>query len=509
MGRRLRFVGAWLSLLVLAALAPVAVQAQAPPLAGLDGYVEAAMRDWDVPGMAIAVVKDDSVVFARGYGVRQLGRPDPVDENTVFAIASITKSFTSASVGMLVDEGRVAWDDPVTRHLPSFQLRDPWVTRAFTVRDLLSHRSGLERGDWLWFGTDYDRDEVVHHLRYLREAGDFRTTYGYSNNMYIAAGQLIANVTGMSWDDFVTERIFQPLGMTRSNTSVRGLPGLDNVAIPHEKLEGRVRTVAHGNLDNEGPGGSINSSVNQMAQWMRLNLNGGTVDGRRLLDSASLAEIHRPHTIIRFDESEAAQYPGVDFMAYGFGWRTQDYRGRKLLQHGGAFDGMRSQIALIPEERLGVIILTNLGRGHDLHGALRNRVLDAFLGAEPRDWSAEYLERVRADQERYEQGEREWDAARVAGTSPTLPLEHYAGRYADDAFGEARVTHDAEGLVVTLGPRHTGRLEHWHYDTFIATWENPLWGRSAITFPVNAVGRVPEMDVRGLRTYRRVEDVDG
>lgn len=501
-----RLLSGCFAVLMLVVGAPAA--AQDAPLPGFDAYVEAAMRDWEVPGLAVAVVQADSVIFARGYGVRELGRQEPVDENTVFAIASITKSFTAAAVGMLVDEGRVAWDDRVTRHLPGFELSDPWVTRAFTVRDLLSHRSGLERGDWLWFGTDYDRDEVVHHLRYLRTAGEFRSTYGYSNNMYIAAGQLIASVTGMSWDEFVTQRIFHPLGMNRSNTSVRELPHIDNVAIPHEKLGGRIRSVAHGNLDNEGPGGSINSSVRQMAQWIRLNLNDGAVDGRRLLDSASLAEIHAPQTIIRFSESHAEQYPGVHFMAYGFGWSMQDYRGRKLLQHGGAFDGMRSQIALLPEERVGVIVLTNLGRGHELHGALRNRLLDAFLDAQPRDWSSDYLARVRANRERYEHGEREWDDARVEGTQPTLPLDRYVGTYVDDAFGEARVSHDGGGLIVTLGPRHTGRLEHWHYGTFMATWDNPLWGRSAITFPVDAEGQVRELDVRGLRTYRRVRQSD-
>lgn len=464
------------------------------------------MREWEVPGLAIAVVKDDAVVFARGYGVREMGRPERVDENTVFAIASITKSFTSASVGMLVDEGKVRWDDPVTQHLPSFQLGDPWVTREFTVRDLLSHRSGLERGDWLWFGTSYDRDDVVSHLRYLQPIAGFRGAYGYSNNMYIAAGQLVAAVSGKSWDDFVAERIFQPLGMTRTNTSVLDLPSLNNVAIPHEKLDGRVQRVAHGNLDNEGPGGSINSSVAQMAQWMRLQLSGGSFEGRRLLDSSTVKEIHAPQTIIRFDAQEAALYPGVHFMAYGFGWRLQDYRGHMLVHHGGAFDGMRAHLALIPEERLGLVILTNLGRGHDLHGALRNRILDAYLSARPRDWSTEYLAHVRSAREQSEAGERQWDAARVLGTHPSLPLDRYAGTYVDPGFGEAIITQDGDGLIVRLGPRHTGRLQHWHYETFIATWDNPLLGRSAITFPVDAEGKVPEMDVRGLRSYRRAAD---
>ncbi|HSH44491.1 MAG TPA: serine hydrolase domain-containing protein, partial [Longimicrobiales bacterium] len=286
---------------LLLAAAPMAAPAQAlDPAAqrALDAYVESAMADWGVPGVAIAVVKDDQVVMARGYGEREVGSGEPVDENTVFAIASITKSFTSAAMGMLVEEGRVAWDDPVTEHLSGFQLADPWVTREFTIRDLLSHRAGVERGDWLWFGTDYDRDEVVHHLRYLRPVADFRADYGYSNNMYIAAGQLIAEVTGTNWDDFVTRRIFEPLGMRRSNTTVRALPAMDNVAAPHEELNGALTTVPPGNLDNEGPGGSINSSVAQMAQWIRLMLNGGEVDGRRLLDSATIAEIHSPHVVI-------------------------------------------------------------------------------------------------------------------------------------------------------------------------------------------------------------------
>lgn len=502
-------------LCVLLFLAEAAgAQAQAPPQAparaldGFDAYVEQAMRDWEVPGVAIAVVKDDAVVYSRGFGVRQVGTTLSVDPNTVFAIASLTKSFTSTAVGMLVDEGKVNWDDPVTRHLPEFQLADPWVTRNFTVRDLLSHRSGLERGDWLWFGTPYERDDVVHHLRFLRTTGAFRSDYGYSNNMYITAGRLIANVSGMSWDDFVTERIFRPLGMRRSNTSVLELPELDNIAIPHEKLDGSVRTVPHGNLDNEGPGGSINSSANQMAQWMRFLLGGGAVDGERLIDSSTLAEATTPQTVIRFNEQEAAQYPGVNFMAYGFGWRLQDYRGRKLVQHGGAFDGMRAQIALVPEEGLGIVILTNLGRGHDLQGALRNRVLDAFLGAEERDWSAEYRARLSAAEEGSEAAEREWDASRVSGTRTSLPLERYAGSYEDAAFGTATVRQDADGLVVTLGPRHTGRLEHWHYDTFVATWENPFLGRTAITFPLDAEGNVAAMDVRGVRAYLPVDGTD-
>lgn len=485
------------------AFAPPA-PAQEGPLQGFDAYVERALRDWEVPGAAVAVVRGDSVIFARGYGVRELGKPDRVDENTVFAIASITKSFTAATVGMLVDEGKVGWDQPVARHLPDFQLADPWVSREFTVRDLLSHRSGLERGDWLWHGTDYDRAEVVRCLRHLRPVGPFRTTYGYSNNMYIAAGQMVAAVTGKSWDDVVKERIFAPLGMTRSNTSVRDLPALDNVAAPHEKLQGRMRVVPPGNLDNEGPGGSINSSVMDMTRWIRLQLAGGAFGGRRLVDPATLREMQTPQTVMPITEAHHIYYPDVHFLSYGLGWEMLNYRGEKLVHHGGAFDGMRARLAMLPERDLGVIVLTNRGWGNLLAEVLRNRVLDAFLGAPARDWSAEYLAWSRKQEAESEAYERQVAAERIQGTRPALPLAGYTGTYADEAFGTGTVTLENGRLVMTLGPRHTAELEHWHHDTFRATWKNPALGWSLVTFGFNHDGSVRDVEVGGVRTYRRV-----
>lgn len=495
---------------VLAALAAAApAPAQQAPLQGFDAYVEKALRDWEVPGAAVAVVRGDSVVFARGYGVRELGKPERVDENTVFVIASITKSFTSAAVGMLVDEGKVAFDEPAARYLPDLQLPDPWVSREFTVRDMLAHRSGLERGDWLWHGTAFDRAEVVRRLRHLRPVGPFRTTYGYSNNMYIAAGQMVAGVTGKSWDDVMKERIFRPLGMTRSNTSVLDLPALDNVASPHEKLEGRLRVVPPGNLDNEGPGGSINSSVMDMTRWIRLQLAGGAFGGTRLLDSATLRQAHTPQTLMPITAAHHVYYPDVHFLTYGLGWEILDYRGEKLVHHGGAFDGMRARLAMLPEKDLGVIILTNRGWGNLLAEVLRNRVLDAYLGVPARDWSAEYLAWARKEAAEGEAYERRVAAARIRGTKPALPLAGYTGTYADEAFGAGTVRLENGRLVMTLGPRHTAELEHWHHDTFRAAWRNPALGWSLVTFGFDHDGAVKEVDVGGVRTYRKVAGPGG
>lgn len=492
------------SLLLLSLPATTAALAQQASFQAFDAYVEKAMRDWEVPGAAIAIVRNDSVIFARGYGVRELGKPARVDQNTVFAIASITKSFTSAGVGMLVDEGKVKWDDQAAQHLPDLQFADPWMTREFTVRDMLSHRSGLERGDWLWFGTDYDRAGVVQHMRYLRPVGGFRAVYGYSNNMYIAAGQMINEVSGTSWDDFIKQRIFRPLGMTRSNTSVRDLVGMDNVAAPHEKLNGQLRKVPPGNLDNEAPGGSINSSVTDMTKWIRLQLAGGTFGGRQLIKAATLKETHTPQTIIPITELHVKAYPDIHFLNYGMGWEILNYRGEKVVQHSGAFDGMRARLSMIPEKNVGFVILTNRGWGNTMDAALRNRLLDMLLGAPERDWSTEYLARAKQEQADAEAYERKIRAERIPGTKPSLPLQGYVGSYRDEAFGTIAVTEENGRLAMKLGPRHTGDLEHYHHNTFWATWRNPALGWSLVTFSFAHDGSVTGVDVGGVRTYQRV-----
>src|SRR4030095_7570500 len=269
-----------------------AVSAQQAPGADFEAYVNKSIADWGVPGVAVAIVKDDRVVFARGFGVRQLNKPAPVDEHTLFAIGSSSKAFTAASLAMLVDEKKLKWDDPATKYLPGFQLFDPYSTRELTVNDLVSHRSGLARGDLLWYASHYDRNEVLRRVRYLQPSWRLLYRFGYQNIMFLAAGQIIPSITGKSWDDFVRERIFTPLGMKSSSTSIRALANSDDVASPHARLDDVVRVVSWRNIYNIAPAGSINSNVEDMAQWVRLQLGGGTYDNKRLISSAAVKEMH-------------------------------------------------------------------------------------------------------------------------------------------------------------------------------------------------------------------------
>ena len=371
-----------LALLALLAL-PRPAAAQPAPLEGLDDYVIAAMEAWNVPGLALAVIADGEVVHARGYGVRDVRTGAPVDENTLFAVGSTSKAFTSAALGLLVDEGRLSWDDRVIDHIPWFAMYDAYATRELTVRDLLTHRSGLARGDAVWSRWPHDRHEIIRRIRFLEPTRSFRGAWQYQNLMFLTAGEVVRVASGQTWDDFVDDRIFTPLGMDRSVTSVTELDRLDNVATPHVAIDKAATPVAHKNIDNVGPAGSIYSSVAQMARWVGLHLAGGVHAGERLFSDSVMAEMHRPQMLIQADAPENSLHPRdapMNFNAYGLAWWVLDYRGRKVVDHGGGIDGMRAHVAFMPEEGIGMVALSN-ARPNNLIVALMYRVFDHFLGA--------------------------------------------------------------------------------------------------------------------------------
>ena len=475
---------------------------QEAPLNGFDDYINKALREWEVPGLAIAIIKDDRIVLAKGYGVRKLGDPAPVNERTLFAIGSSSKAFTAASVAMLVDEGKLKWDDPATKYLPDFVLYDPYVTRELTVRDLLSHRSGLERGDLLWYGTEYDRDEILRRTRFLKPTWSLRSTFGYQNLMFLAAGQLIARVSGKSWDEFIRQRIFTPLSMTASNTSIRDLKNADNVSSPHAKIEDKVAVIPWRNIDNIAPAGSINSNVVEMAQWVRLQLGQGEYQKQRLLSSGATKEMQSSQTVIRAEPPYSLFYPEAHFLNYGLGWFLHDYRGRKVVEHGGAIDGMRAQVAMLPEEKLGLVILTNMG-GTTLPLPLMFRIFDAYLGAPPRDWSAEMFKTMKAFEEQGKAAQKKAEAERIKDTRPSLALGEYAGTYKNDLYGEVKVSHQNGKLGVRFGPAFDGDLEHWHYDTFRAKFVTSGVSYAPMTFGLNAQGKIDTltMNLPGVTDY--------
>ena len=486
--------------LVLAAFVPA--YAQEAPLNGFDDYVNKALRDWEVPGLAIAIVKDDRIVLAKGYGVRKLGDPTPVNERTLFAIGSSSKAFTAAAIAMLVDEGKVKWDDPVTKYLPGFELYDPYVTRELTVRDLLSHRSGLERGDLLWYGSEYDRDEILRRTRYLKPTWSLRSTFGYQNLMFLAAGQLIAKVSGKSWDEFMRQRIFVPLSMTASNTSIKDFKNGDNVSSPHGKIEDKIEPIAWRNIDNIAPAGSINSNVVDMTQWVRLQLAQGEYQKQRLLSSGAAKEMQTSQTVIRAEPPFSLFYPEAHFLNYGLGWFLHDYKGRKVVEHGGAIDGMRAQVAMLPEEKLGLVILTNMD-GTILPLALMFRIFDAYLGAPQRDWSPEMLKTIKAFEEQGKAAQKKQEAERVKDTRHSVALAEYAGTYKNDLYGDVKITHDNGKLAVRFGPAFNSGLEHWHYDTFRAKFVAAGVSYAYMTFALNAQGKIETLTLNlpGVADY--------
>jgi CubicO group peptidase (beta-lactamase class C family) len=469
------------------------------PLDGLDSYINQALRDWEVPGLAIAVVKDDAVVRSRGYGVRKLGASVPVDDKTVFAISSCSKAFTAAALAMLIDEGKISWDDSVTKYLRDFQLHDTYASREITIRDLLCHRSGLPRYDGVWYGAVANRDEVLRRLRHAKPNTSFRSQFGYQNIMFLAAGQVIPAAADSTWDEFVKQRLFVPLGMKASSTSIKAIPDSDNVATPHQRIEDKVEVIPWRNIDNAGPAGSINSNVADMTQWLRLQLNEGTYCGKRLLTTKAIREMHTPQSVIRVEgmgpEGRRWEllHPGSRLLNYGLGWVIREYRGRVVVQHGGSIDGMRSLVILVPEEKLGMVILSNRG-GQFVPEVVGQRVLDAYLGALPRDWSSEWLELDKALEQETKDAEKRLEGERMKETKPSLTPEKYAGTYRDDLYGDMRVANEKDNMVVRYGSL-VGKLEHWHFDTFRATWSDRTFRKGMVTFRLNARGKVDEMQV--------------
>jgi CubicO group peptidase (beta-lactamase class C family) len=484
------------------ALAALIVASYTVPLQALpkdiDRYLEDVRKEWGVAAIAVAVVKDGQVVYARGFGERKLGGGESVDEDTLFAIGSNTKAFTAAAIGILVDEKKMGWDDRVIAHLPWFQLSDPYVTREITVRDLLSHRSGLgRRGDLNWYATDFDREDVVRRVRFLEPNSSFRSQAGYQNTMFLAAGEVLEEVGGTSWDDFVKSRLLGPLGMTRSQTSVRDLEGLANVAQPHEKIDGKVVPVPHRNIDNVAPAGSILSSASDMTRWMLLMLGEGELDGKRILSKESAAEVFEPNIIYPMSAESKELFSSTHFSTYGLGWGLRDYRGRFIASHSGGIDGMLSQILLAPEEELGIVVLTNTSPSGSLaHSAVTFHVLDAYLGAEGEiDWRARFRELGAKQEQAQQEQERKRQESRVAGTSPALALDGYAGTYENEMYGKLLLSLEGGRLVLRRHTAWVGDLEHWHYDTFLVRWRDPVMGKNLVTFRLSPEGKAASLEV--------------
>jgi CubicO group peptidase (beta-lactamase class C family) len=507
----MKIPGSAVSHAFITVLASQATAQQPPP--GFDDYIRRVMETFTVPGLSVAIVKDGKVVLAKGYGVRRMGQAAPVDAETRFGIASNTKLFTATALALLVEEGKIEWDRPVITYLPAFALSDPYVTRELTVRDLLVHRSGLGlgAGDLLWWPpSSYNRKEIARRIRHIPLATSFRSAYAYDNVLYLVAGEVIEAVSGQSWEDFVRSRILRRVGMSQSDVRHSGATEKGNVAGTHAEVNDTVRPVDPFASDNTNPAGGIMSGAADIARWMVVQLDSGRVaDGSRLFSATTARELWREVT-----PTPIGPVPGglpqlkhlrATMAGYALGLGVRDYRGYILRQHTGGLPGYLSKVAMIPDLRLGVAVLTNQESGA-AYDAIVYRVLDHYIGADALDYPALFQQLVQRTRQRIRETERKAASARDSTAGPSLPLARYTGTYRDPWYGDVRVTQEKGGLVIrfTPTPLLVGDLVHWQHDTFLARWrDRQLRADAYATFWLN-----PDGSVRQLRIVPASEAVD-
>lgn len=465
---------------------------QADPYPGFNAYVAKAMKTWNVPGLSIAIVRNDSVVYARGFGVLGARSSTAVNERTLFEIGSSSKAFTATLVAMLVSDGKMHWDDRLTTYLPDFRMYDPVANESVTLRDALTHRSGIARGEFVWLGAGVSRDEVLHRVRFLKPESPFRSRYSYQNMMYLAAGQAAGRAAGSSWDDLVRQRIFVPLGMTSTTTTYRGL-ATTNVAMPNGLDHDTVFAKPAFDAENIAPAGAILSNAVDMAQWLRFQLNDGVVNGKRLVASAALRETHTPQILIGSGGERGSDSGSVKrFSSYGMGWMVEDYRNQLSWQHGGNTLGMTAAVGMLPEKKVGVVVLSNM-QGAQLPLLLEQYVFDRELGAPMRDWSTEGYKRHLQQQQRADSVQTVQLAGHTADVQPSIPPASFVGTYADSLYGEMTVTMKDGRLELARGTLRAP-LIYWNANNF--RWMLPLTeltGPQFIKFEIS-----PDNSVTGL-----------
>jgi CubicO group peptidase (beta-lactamase class C family) len=457
----------------------------------LDKYVEKARKDWNVPGLSITVVKDDKVIFAKGYGIRELGKKDPVNTKTLFGAMSTTKAMTVAVLAMLVDEGKVNWDDKVIKHLPEFKVSDPYVTKEIKIRDLLTHNAGLGNADHLWGWTpSMPADQVVSKMQYAEPAYSFRDGFVYQNIMYLVAGRVIERVSGKSWEEFLKERLFDPLGMKNTYATYGLSNGYDNRSIAHFEFDGKIQPISESLADGIGPAGSVWSNADDIGKWVSFMLGNTTVNGKQLLKPETHREILKPHVIVPvkdFYPTTAVTKP--NWTTYGLAWFQHDYRGEMVNFHTGSLAGRTAIIGLLADKKVGVYIFGNVDHAEVRH-ALMYKVFDLFaFDDDSRDWSAELFTLYAGLKEKAKKAAKSVEGLRKENTKPSLPMSDYTGRYHDRFYGDVEIKSVDGKMRIVMSPEMQGDVNHWHYDTFEVSWDTKWWGTSLIAFDLNPITR--------------------
>jgi CubicO group peptidase (beta-lactamase class C family) len=450
----------------------------------LDQYVEKGLADWQIPGIAVLVVKDGQVVIAKGYGYLETGKPEKVDENTLFMIASNTKAFTGTAMAMLEQEKKCSLDDRVQKYLPDFTMKDPWVAQHLTLTDVMSHRIGMEtfQGDFMYWESDLTSDEVIGKFGKLTPLYDFRAKWGYCNAGFLIAGECLEKISGMTWAQFIRERIVNPLEMNRTLVLTAETKNAVNIATAHTVVHGQLMALPHCQVDNIAPAASISSSVNDLSHWLIAQLDSGRYNGKQVIPWQAIKRARYPQSIIR-----EARHPfnSTHFSLYGLGWDLQDYEGSEIVSHTGGVDGFVTSVTLLPEENLGIVVLTNT----DMNGfyqALKWEIIDAYLGLPYRNYSKFYFDRYSpAFFEQWEM-EKSWQDSVAIKIPLSVKLSKFAGTYRNEVYGTVTINAEKDQLSMTFEhhPNLAAKLGHLSGDRFLCTYSNPLFGIKVFPFEV-------------------------
>lgn len=483
----------------------------------VDNYINKSYKDWQIPGLAIAIIKNDSVIFEKGYGVKEINKTGKVDKNTMFGIASNTKAFTASAIGILVDQGKINWDDKVVKYIPYFKMYNDYVTANFTIDDLLSHRSGLKTfsGDLLWDGTDYTRKEIIKRIQYLKPKYGFRAHYGYSNLMFLVAGQIITEVSDTNYDDFIKYHFFKPLKMTNTNSSIKD-QNKENLAIPHFIKDGKVIPIDYISWDNIAPAGGINSTVDDMSKWIKLQLHNGTLNGKTYFSKDVSNKIKSSQTIEEISKSDKYLFPSMHFHTYGHGFDLFDYHGEKIINHSGGLDGMISQVVLVPEENLGFVILTN--SMNYLPTALMYKILDIYFKDEKYDYSELFLKYFNYYQNKTTKNNKYLYSSINNKLKPKFEYNKYIGTYGGKLYGNATIEQKNKKIFLQFEPAKlfNSELTHWQADTFLVEFKDfpslPV-GKAYFTYKDNKIDELkidvpnPDFDFTELKFYYKTDKI--
>jgi CubicO group peptidase (beta-lactamase class C family) len=488
---------------------PSYTRAQAVNSAAIDAMVEDALKYWHVPGVAVGIVRDDKIVYLKGHGVKELGKPDPVTPDTIFPLASCTKAFTTTAMSMIVDEGKMNWDDPVRKHVEFFHLSEPAADAIVTLRDLVSHRTGVGPHELLWYRAPWSQEETIRRIGKVKLDYPFRSGFRYQTTMFTTAGWAVGMASGAckrrgtgvitdparplaGWAEFVQKQILDRLEMKNSTLTTTAALQLPDHASPHrQNSDGKLAVIPLYTIDNPEPAGSVNSCARDLCQWIRFHLGDGTFAGKRLVSAKNLQETRTPQTIIRLEGNVRDMNPDTTQISYAMGWVIQDYRCQLLVSHAGAIDGFRAHVTLIPKAKIGIVLLNNLDKTN-MNLAVSNSLVDLLLGLSKKDWNAYIGEQVRKQEEAARARYREREKSRKPESKPSLPLDSYAGTYEDPAYGTAVVS-AKDNSVLWRWSTFMCNLQHFADDTF--TIDSDLLGRPRVQFIVGSARKVTAMKV--------------